>query len=137
MNAIKAALKTVLRADATLAGILSTFDGVKAVFGSRLVPGDADPPYMVIIGPITTSDWSSKGANRGYDTYFDIACVAASEYQASALAERAYAVLHRQALTVTGFSVADVRCSGPQDGPSIDEEITSKMIGVRIKATES
>ena len=112
---LTAALYDRLTEDATLAGLLATYDGDPAVFTTDPAPGNAELPYIVTAGHVSDAPWDTK-TTRGREVYRDVRCYAAADGSAAVveeIAERVRALLHRHELIVTDFVTVIAECSGP------------------------
>lgn len=108
-------LYDALVGDATLAGLLSTYGGLPAVFTTDPVPGDATLPYIVTAGEVSQAPFDTK-LSRGRRIMRDVRCFAAASGSAEtveAIAERVRELLHRQPLVIPGFVWLIGECSGP------------------------
>ena len=115
MSALTQGIYDRLSGDATLAGLLATYGGAPAVFTADPAPGDAELPYIVSAGAVADVAFDTK-TTRGREVTRDVRCYAAASGSAAtveAIAERVRALLHRHALTVSGYEVWVAECSGP------------------------
>lgn len=115
MSVLTAAIYNVLAGDATLAGLLSTYQGQPAVFTTDPAPGDAVLPYIVTPGEIAQVPFDTK-TTRGRTATRDVRCYSAASGSAmavEAIAERVRALLHRQAIVIDNFEWIIGDCSGP------------------------
>lgn len=115
MSAITDGIHALLVEDATLAGLLNTYGGEPAVFTMDPAPGDAQLPYIVTAGEVSTAPFDTK-TTRGREIMRDVRCYDAADGSAAAveaIAERVRALLHRQTLTVAGFNWMLSECTGP------------------------
>jgi hypothetical protein len=104
-----------LALDATLAGMLATYDGQPAVFTTDPAPGDAALPYIVSAGEIVDTPFDTK-TTRGRQLWRDVRCydhASGSAAEIDAMAERVRALFHRQALVIPGFVWIWAECTGP------------------------
>ena len=115
MSVLTAAIHDVLAGDAALVALLATYGGRPAVFTTDPAPGDAPLPYVVTAGDVVQIPWDTK-LTRGREVWRDVRCYAAASGSAvtvEAIAERVRALLHRQAITIDGFTWVLAECSGP------------------------
>lgn len=115
MSILTAALYIKLAADATLVGMLATYNGEPGIFTTDPVPGDAVLPYIVTAGEVTQFPWDTK-LSRGRGLIRDIRCYGedtGSVIEIESIAERVRAILHRQPITIAGFQWVISDCSGP------------------------
>lgn len=115
MSVITAAVYDRLAGDPTLVDLVSVYKGNPAIFTVDPAPGDAELPYIVTAGEVSQAPFDTK-TTRGRDLIRDVRCYAAEDGSAvvvEAMAERVRALLHRQLLTISGFTwlISDV--SGP------------------------
>lgn len=104
-----------LAGDAALQALLSTYEGLPAVFTTDPAPGEADLPYIVTAGEVSVAPFDTK-TTRGRALVRDIRCYASAAGSAvtvEAIAERARALFHRQELAIAGFSWVWALCTGP------------------------
>lgn len=128
---IAAALHAVLVGDATLVGLLSTYQGAPAVFTHDPVPRNAKWPFVVISGSETDDDFGAKNEEgrafvrriRIYDDAAD-----GSVVTADAIGERIRTLLHRQPFALAGGTPYMVDVQGPLDAPSGPDTIGRAVI---------
>lgn len=109
------ALYTLLVSDPTLTGLLAVYQDAPAIFTTDPAPGDAALPYIVSAGEVAQVPMDTK-TTRGRDLMRDVRCYAPATGSAvlvEQIAERVRALLHRQPLTISGFTwlVSDI--AGP------------------------
>ena len=95
--------------------LLSTYGGEPAVFTVDPVPGDALLPYIVTAGQVWAVAFDTK-TTRGRELTRDVRCYTEADGSAvlvEAIAEQVRALLHRRPLTIEGFGVWLMECSGP------------------------
>lgn len=115
MSAITDAIHDLLSGDATLAGLLNTYGGEPAIFTVDPAPGDATLPYIVTAGEVSQAPFDTK-TTRGRTILRDVRCYDAADGSAvavEAIAERVRALLHRQTITVAGYTWLLSECTGP------------------------
>jgi hypothetical protein len=101
--------------DATLTGLLATYDGGPAIFTTDPAPGNANLPYIVTAGNVSDAPFDTK-TTRGRTLLRDVRCYDEANGSAARIeqiAERVRALLHRQPLTAKGFVWIWAECSGP------------------------
>lgn len=125
-----------LAADGPLTALLATYSGAPAIFTTDPAPGDAELPYIVSAGAVSQAPWDTK-TTRGRDLIRDVRCYAAADGSAAAveaIAERVRALLHRQPLTISGYTwiLSDV------NGPIVADERDAygRIISLSLKAQE-
>ena len=137
MSILTAAIYDKLAGDLTLASLLATYDGEPAIFTVDPVPGNATLPYIVTTGEVSQSPFDTK-QTRGRSLIRDVRCYADADGSAiaiEAIAERVRALLHRQALTISGFSWMVSDCSGPITADDID--VYGRILSLSVIAQES
>jgi hypothetical protein len=126
----------VLSGDATLSAMLATYRGNPAVFTTSVAPGDAVLPYIVTAGSVADVPFDTK-TTLGRTITRDVRCYAASSgsvVNVEAIAERVRALLHRQALVISGFAWLWSLCSGPM---AMDEQDAyGRIVTVTMTAEE-
>jgi hypothetical protein len=115
VSAFTKAIYDALAADATLVAMLATYEGSPAIFTSDPAPGDTALPMVVSAGEVSQVPNDTK-TSRGRSLIRDVRCYAdasGSEVVIEAIAERVRAILHRQPLSIDGFTwlISDV--TGP------------------------
>jgi len=104
-----------LAGDATLTAMLATYKGLPAIFTTDPAPGDTGLPYIVTAGEVTQVPSDTK-TTRGRDLIRDVRCYAKADGSAvviETIAERVYALLHRQKLPINGYQWVISNCAGP------------------------
>ena len=115
MSILTQAIYNKLAGDPTLVGMLPSYNGEPNIFTVDPVPGDVVTPYIVTAGEASQAPWDTKNS-RGRDVIRDVRCYAdatGSVVIIENIAERVRALLHRQALTIGGFTWVISDCSGP------------------------
>ena len=105
MSVLTAAIYDVLANDATLVGMLSTYQGQPAVFTTDPAPGDAALPYIVTAGEIAQSPFDTK-TTRGRSAVRDLRCYSAASGSAitvEAIAERVQATIRAMPFDVEEY----------------------------------
>lgn len=126
-----------LKADATLAALLSTYEGAAAVFSISPVPPDAVLPYIITDGNLSDNAADSK-TTLGREIYRDIRCYAVANgsiVMIDAIAERVRWLFHRKSLTVDGHVNYHTTCSGPIRAET-DETVYGRVVTVRFMLQE-
>ncbi|NUM48735.1 MAG: DUF3168 domain-containing protein [Anaerolineales bacterium] len=114
------AIYDILANDEALRELLAVYRDLPAVFTTDPAPGDAVLPYIVSAGDVVQLPLDTK-TTRGRDLQRDIRCYAPATGSAALveqIAERVRTLLHRQHLTIAGFTwlVSDIA------GPIIADE---------------
>lgn len=138
MSAASAGIWSRLATDATLAGMLSTYAGVAAVFTVDPVPDDAVLPYVVIPGAVATVPADTK-TMLGRQSTYDVRCYTAatgSTVAVDAIAERVRSLLHRQPIAVAGFGVYVANATGPSEGPE-EPDAYGRIVTIRLTMQEN
>lgn len=136
MSVLTAAIYDRLAQDATLAGMLATYNGSPAVFTTAPAPGDAVRPYVVTAGEAVQIPFDTK-TTRGRDVIRDVRCYAdadGSVVVVEAIAERVRVLLHRQPLPITGFDWILSECSGPIVAD--ERDVYGRIISLSLMAQE-
>lgn len=108
-------LYTLLAGDGELADLLAEYRGVPAIFTTDPAPGDAVLPYIVSAGEVAQVPMDTK-TTRGRDMRRDVRCYAPATGSAALveqMAERVRTLLHRQPLTIDGFTWLISDIAGP------------------------
>lgn len=136
MSILSGAIYERLAGDATLAGLLATYQGNPAVFTVDPAPGDTPLPFIVTAGEATQAPFDTK-TTRGRELIRDVRCYADANGSAvviEAIAERVRALLHRQALNISGYRwiISDVT------GPIVADErdFYGRILSLSLKAQE-
>lgn len=122
MSAITKGVYSALVSDAALSAMLADYRGAPAIFTTDPAPSDATLPYIVTAGAVTDTPADTK-TSRGREVVRDIRCYTEATGSADLveeIAERVRAILHRRAITVTGFRVYISQIVGPFAGPAED-----------------
>ena len=137
MSVVTAGLYDRLAGDATLVGLLASYEGNPAIFTMDPAPGNAGLPYIVSAGEVAQTPFDTK-TTRGRDLIRDVRIYAfadGSTVLIEAIAERVRALLHRQELNINGFVWLVSDCSGPivADEP----DTYGRIISLSLKAEEN
>lgn len=133
MSVITAAIYDRLAGDVTLAGLLSAYGGLPAVFTMDPAPGDAVLPYIVTAGEVTQTPWDTK-TTRGRELIRDVRCYAADSGSAEtveAIAERVRTLLHRYELVIDGYETIVAECNGPITAD--ERDAYGRIVSVNLK----
>lgn len=121
-----------LSGDATLQGLLSTFNSAAAVFTTDPVPESAVLPFIVTAGAVSQVPFDTK-TKDGREILRDIRCYTDATGSVAAvetIAERVRTLFHRQTLTVTGFQFLIADVSGPIQAD--DPDAYGRILTVRL-----
>lgn len=136
MSILTSAIYDRLAGDSILTGYLSTYKGNPAIFTIDPAPGDAELPYIITAGEVSQSPWDTK-TTRGRDLIRDVRCYTKEDGSAvliEAIAERVRVLLHRQSLSIDGFTWVISAVSGPIQA---DEQDTyGRVLSLSLKAQE-
>jgi hypothetical protein len=133
---LTAALYDHLSGDATLVALLAAYKGSPAIFTTDPAPGDAAKPYVVSAGEITHLPFDTK-TGQGREVMRDVRCYAEADGSAvvvEAIAERVRALLHRQALSVSGFRWLLSSVTGPVVAD--ERDVYGRIVTVMCKLME-
>lgn len=138
MGALSQAFYDRLVGDSALTALLAEYRGAPAIFTNDPAPPDALPPYIVTAGEFAVAPFDTKTL-YGRTVYRDIRCYAAergSAEQIEDIAERVRALFHRYELPVSGFTTMLCDVSGPTPAPDDDEQVTGRIVSVRLVLQE-
>ncbi len=129
MSILTASIYNRLAGDVTLTALLSTYNGEPAIFTIDPAPGDAALPYIVTAGEASQAPWDTK-LTRGRSLVRDVRFYADADGSViliESMVERGRALLHRQPLTIAGFTWVISDVSGPivADEPGVYGRILS------------
>ena len=133
---ITQAVFDALTGDATLAALLTEFpagSGNAAVFTVDPIPGGAVLPFIVTAGNLVDLPFDTKGTGHGREIQRDIRCFAQATGTSApidAIAARVRVVLHRQSLTVAGFTHVFSEVINMIDVTEID--VYGKILTLRV-----
>lgn len=144
MPDLSAALRTSIIAHAAISGQLAQWNGEPAVYTRVPVPDDAPYPFCLIppavaIGdedgltsmrPMIMRDIIFYGRKGGPDDQYRLI---------EQLGFAARLLFHRRKFSTVpdGFSVIDIRASGPMPAPVDDEKTVARMISLTIRLREN
>jgi len=133
---ITQAIYDALAGDATLVGLLATYQSNPAIFTADPAPGDASLPYIVSAGAVAQTPADTK-TTLGRDVLRDVRCYADAAGGAGpveAIAEQVRAVLHRQPLTIAGFTWILSNVTGPIVAD--ERDVYGRILSLSLKAQE-
>jgi hypothetical protein len=136
MSILTQAIYDKLSGDATLTALLAEYKGNPAIFTTDPAPGDATLPYIVTAGEVTQIPFDTK-TSLGREAIRDIRIYDEANGSAvviEAIAERVRALLHRQALTISGYGWILSDCAGPIAADELDAY--GRVISVTVVAEE-
>ena len=135
MAEITKALYDRLSGDATLQGLLSSYQGGAAIFSSHPIPDAAVLPYVTITG-LAESPFDTKNS-RGRDVSYDIGCYdedTGSTVLVEAIKERVRALLHRYELPITSFTTVIAEVSGTLQAD--EDGVFGRIVTIRLIVEE-
>ena len=131
---ILAPLRTAIVGNSTITPLLGTWDNNPAVHTRSPMPSDSGFP-AIVIQQITRTDQDEINHHRPIVN----ADISVFGYQpdmvrvVDQIADLVFALFHRQrAITVTNYSLIDIRASGPYPIPS-DDTTTGRGISLTIR----
>lgn len=130
---VAGALYAALINDAPTAALLATYDDAPAVFTGDAVPGDAEPPFLVIDGSQGETPLDDK-TTRAREVIVAIEVHAertGSSTKVDTLARTVLAALHRKPFAIDGGTMLVSDVSGPSSLGSGDE-LVSRLLQVRM-----
>lgn len=136
MSAVTQAIYDRLAGDATLEGLIATYNDQPAIFTVDPAPGDAELPYIVTAGEFAAAAFDTKNS-EGRQLWRDVRCYAAADGSAvtvETIAERVRELLHRDPLAVAGFGAFVAECSGPIVAD--EQDAYGRIVTVRMIMTE-
>lgn len=123
-----------------IASDLATYEGEPAIFTRRPVPADCNYPLIVAAGdvlhgdedfidspmPVIVRDIAVYGQNP--DHYRTVEGIALDIRD----------LFHRQrtSLIISGWTVTDIRCSGPIMAPTDDDATVGRIVTLRIRLSQ-
>ncbi len=142
MSAITKAFFDVMNGDATLIALLGTYKSNPSVFTKQPLPPDltleANGPYILSTGEVTQDPGPTDTKNSvGREIIRDIRCfvdIAKSVTVVEAIAERVRDLFHRQAISITGFTVNVADVTGPIEAD--EEDALGRIVTVRLVLLE-
>lgn len=126
----------VLAGDATLTGILGTYEGKPAIFTVDPAPGDAVLPYIVASTVPVQTSFDTK-VTRGRNVWIDIRCYSGATGSAvgvEAIAERVRHLLHREPLLLDDHIWLWSECTGPVSADESDAY--GRIVTLKVTAEE-
>jgi len=136
MSVLTQAIYDRLVGDGTLTALLNTYEGAPAIFTTDPAPGDAVPPYVVTAGEVAQEAFDTK-TTRGRTATRDVRCYTAAGGSAATvetIAERVRTLLHRQPLTIAGYTWMMTECSGPMAAD--EQDAYGRIVTARITFQE-
>lgn len=136
---VKAALHGLLAADADLVAALAEYRGQPGIFLGRLVPPDADKPFLHLRAITEAAD--DALVERGLVMACDVAAFAAdsgSPDTLEAIANRVRVLLHGQRLELPGDlgRVLSVQAGQTLDAPEEPDGVDGRIVSLTIRYRE-
>lgn len=139
------AIIDTLEADSAITADVPLYQGsAYNIHTRRPAPSDASKPY-ILVGPyINVNDLTTNMAKPRFEITLDLAIYGdqstGAEYRkVERIGRNIFAALHRQPdkLTVNGYHVGRIQCSGPIPAPADDDTIVGRLVTtvVTIQAT--
>ena len=126
-----------LAGDATLASMITSFNGAPAVFIGR-VPEGASMPFIVITGPVSDLPRDDKGSKQGRELLLDFRVTmraSGSTKQVSLAGGRMRELLHRSAVAVAGYTPVYEEALGPVYDNQ--DDMYSMVLSLRVQLGSS
>lgn len=105
------------------------FARIKALAGGRVYPGVAPPntkpPYVTYTRLPGSRDWTLAGPSGAMTASVQVNAWAATPKDAAEIMEAAFALLSPAG--------ADFACTGAEDVPTVDDELTTKLHGAAME----
>jgi hypothetical protein len=139
---LAAPLYAALIGNADVAAALPAYNGAVTVFTARPVPTDAPYPMIITAGDVTRTDEDLISSQLPVIVR-DIAIFGQNDAPAHSRAVEALAltvrdIFHRQrgSLSVPGWSVLDIVCTGPITGPTDDDTTVSRIVTLKVRLSQ-
>lgn len=105
------------------------FARIKGLAGGRVYPGVAPsntkPPYLTYTRVSGSRDWTLAGPSGALRAAVQVNAWAATPKEAAQIMEAAFALLSP--------ADADFACTGAEDVPTVDDELTTKLHGAAME----
>lgn len=135
---LAANIRTALLAEATIAGLLSTWNGEAAVFTRRPVPDDAVTPFIAVSPDISVTDADGLTSERPI-VVRDITVYGDQPDQYRTVEQVGYSIRRlfhhdRLSITNTDYDIVNIVATGPQIAPTDDETAIARVVTLTISA---
>ena len=124
----------VMNNDTVLTDMLSTYNGIPAIFSMPFAPKNATRPYILSSGIVTSSDDSGLKFNGSVDVkdirIYDDAT--GSESRIEDISNIVWELFHRKDLTVENRNTVNVFVSRPLAINSTEDEYYGRVISLSI-----
>lgn len=124
--------------NAGIAALLPLYNGARAVFTNRPVPADAPYPMIISAADVTRTD-EDLIASQVPVIIRDVAIygqnTGAGTRVVETLALLVRDLFHRQrgSLTIPGWNVMDIVCTGPTVGPTDNDETVARIVTLKVR----
>lgn len=133
------AILDALEGDSAITTDLPAYGGAYAIHTRRPAPANTPFPYC-LAGPMIGADDTQEVLSKArFDITIDVAFYGkqkdSTEYRkVERLARNAFGLFHRQpsALTVTGYQVVQIICSGPTPAPADDDALVGRLVTLTV-----
>lgn len=134
---ILAPIYAAITAASAITTDLGSYNGSAAVFTQRPTPKDAPTP-MIVAGPMITRSEDDLINDFRPSIVVDLIVVGdqKTEYRTiEKLADMVYSLFHRQrdAISVEGYSVTQIRATGPSPAPSDGDSKVARRVTLTIE----
>ena len=128
MDALRQGIYNKLTADSTLVSLLSTYRSYPAIVDGYFAPDDIQLPYLEY--HMLNSIVDDSKTTRTLIYIVDFRCFVSRNTDPITLAERVRTVLHRQTITVSGWTNHITSVEGP-----VEEDFGSDFKSMTLTAT--
>lgn len=131
------AIYAALTGNSGIASALAQYEGAAAIFTRRPVPSDAPFPMIICAGDVVYGDEDFLDAKMPMIVR-DIAIYGQqpADYRTvENLGRMVRDLFHRNrsSLSVAGWSVVDIRCTGPIQAPTDDDQTCGRLVSLTIR----
>lgn len=133
---LKAPIRAALIGNSTITADLGTWTNSPAIHTRRPVPDDTGYPCIVVSANI------SRGDQDGVNDFRPVVVIDVTTYgkasddyrQVETVANRIYDLFHRQrdSISVTGYSVTEITCTGPIVAPADGDDFVARSVTLTI-----
>lgn len=134
---LQKAIRSSIQESSGITDDLASYKSGKAIFTRRPVPQDADYP-LTLVGPIVSRD--DQDAINDDRPFVSIQVAIYGEQDTDyrtieSIADKVYTLFHRKrdSITLSNYSVTEIRCSGPVTAPVDDENKVGRIVNVNIQ----
>lgn len=138
---LAAPIIAAISAESSIVALLGTYNNAPSIHTRRPVPADAEFPLIAISPDITITDEDGVNDDRPV-VRRDVAVYGDAIGHYRIVEDVGYmlrTMFHRQrdALTVTGYDVVDIRASGPMIAPASDDTMVGRLVTLTIRLASS